>query len=155
MGAIPIGFLAGFVCAFAVSLKHKFGLDDSLDVVGVHFVGGWIGTICVGFFATTGTNPLGNNGVFYGGGGQFGGWNLVLHQVFAAGAVSIYSFVASLIIAFVINMFIKHRVSADTEDEGLDTAVHGESAYDFGNIGGGPAGGGGIPALVPRETVDA
>jgi ammonium transporter, Amt family len=154
MGAIPIGFLAGFICAFAVSLKHKFRLDDSLDVVGVHFVGGWVGTIAVGFFSTTGTNALGNNGVFYGGGGQFGGWNLVLHQIFAASVVSIYSFVVSLVIALVINLFIKNRVSAEAEDEGLDTAIHGESAYDFGNIGGGAAGGG-ATVVVPRETVDA
>ncbi len=69
MGSIFIGFIAGFVCAFAISLKNKFGFDDSLDVVGVHFVGGWIGTLCVGFFSTTGTNSLGNNGIFYGGGG--------------------------------------------------------------------------------------
>ena len=56
IGSIFIGFIAGFVCAFAISLKNKFGFDDSLDVVGVHFVGGWIGTLCVGFFSTTGTN---------------------------------------------------------------------------------------------------
>ena len=154
IGSIPIGFLAGFICAYAVSLKHKFGVDDSLDVVGVHFVGGWIGTICVGFFSTKGTNPLGNNGVFYGGGSN-GGWTLVLHQVLAAGAVSIYSFVASLVIALVINLFIKNRVKPEEEDEGLDTAIHGESAYEFGPIGGSLGGGGGIPAAKSRETVDA
>ena len=68
-GSLFIGFIAGFVCAYAISLKNKIGLDDSLDVGGVHFVGGWIGTILVGFFSTKGTNPLGNDGVFYGGGG--------------------------------------------------------------------------------------
>ena len=134
MGSIFIGFIAGFVCAFAVSLKNKIGLDDSLDVGGVHFVGGWIGTICVGFFSSTTTNPLGNNGVLYGGGGHFGGWNLVLHQIIAAGGVTIFSFVGTLIIGFVINLFVKNRVTEEEEYEGLDTAIHGESAYDFGGV---------------------
>src|SRR5262249_52621720 len=88
MGAIFIGFMAGFVGAFAISLKNKLGYDDSLDVVGVHFVGGWIGTLCVGFFSTTGTNSLGNNGILYGGKGHYGGWNLLMHQAIAAGVVS-------------------------------------------------------------------
>ena len=99
MGSIFIGFIAGFVCAFAISLKNKFGFDDSLDVVGVHFVGGWIGTLCVGFFSTKGTNSLGNDGILYGGGGHFGGWNLLLHQFLAAGAVTVFSFVGTAIIA--------------------------------------------------------
>ena len=86
LGSLFIGFGAGFVCACAIGLKNKFGFDDSLDVVGVHFVGGWVGTLCVGFFSTKGTNSLGNNGIFYGGGGHFGGWNLLMHQAGAAGA---------------------------------------------------------------------
>ena len=135
MGSIFIGVIAGFICAFAISLKGKFGFDDSLDVVGVHFVGGWIGTLSVGFFSTTGTNPGGNNGILYGGGGHFGGWNLLLHQFLAAGAVTIYSFVGTLIIATVINLVFKNRVPEEWEDEGLDTAMHGESAYDWGGVG--------------------
>jgi Amt family ammonium transporter len=136
MGSIFIGFIAGFLCAFAISIKNRFGLDDSLDVVGVHFVGGWIGTLSVGFFSTTGTNPLGNNGIFYGGGhGHFSGWNLLLHQFLAAGAVTIFSFVGTLIIGFAINLVVKNRVPEDWETEGLDTAMHGESAYDWGGVG--------------------
>jgi Amt family ammonium transporter len=135
MGSIFIGFIAGFLCAFAISLKNKFGYDDSLDVVGVHFVGGWIGTLSVGFFSTTGTNSLGNDGILYGGGGHFGGWNLLLHQFLAAGAVTIFSFVGTLIIGYVINIFIKNRVPEEWEVEGLDTAMHGESAYDWGGVG--------------------
>jgi Amt family ammonium transporter len=135
IGSIFIGFIAGFGCAFAISLKGKFGFDDSLDVFGVHFVGGWIGTLAVGFFSTTGTNPLGNNGILYGGGGHFGGWNLLLHQFLAAGAVTVFSFVGTVIIAKVIGLFIDNRVSAEQELEGLDTSVHGESAYDWGGIG--------------------
>ena len=135
MGSIFIGFIAGFVCAFAVSLKTKFGFDDSLDVVGVHFVGGWIGTLSVGFFAAKSANSLGNDGIFAGGGGHFGGWNLLLHQFLAAGAVTIYSFVGTLIIGFLINLVFKNRVPEEWEDEGLDTAMHGESAYDWGGVG--------------------
>ncbi len=135
VGSLFIGFLAGFGCAYAISLKNKLGYDDSLDVVGVHFVGGWIGTLAVGFFSTTTTNSLGNNGIFYGGGGHFGGWNLLLHQFLAASVVTIFSFCGTLIIAYAINFFIKHRVSEEQELEGLDTAIHGESAYDWGGVG--------------------
>jgi Amt family ammonium transporter len=156
VGSLYIGFLAGAVCAMAISLKGIFGFDDSLDVVGVHFVGGWIGTICVGFFSSTGVNSLGNNGVFYGGSGHFGGFNLVWHQIAAAGAVTIFSFVGTIIIASVINLIVKNRVPEDVEDEGLDVAIHGESAYDFGPIGGGGSiGGHGHSASTPKERVDA
>ena len=154
IGSIFIGFIAGGLCALAISLKTRFGFDDSLDVVGVHFVGGWIGTLCVGFFSTRGVNPLGNNGILYGGGGQFGGWNLLAHQAFAALVVSVYSFVATFIIANVINLFIKNRVSAEAEDEGLDTAIHGESAYEFGPLGG-TIGSSGASSFAVRERVDA
>jgi Amt family ammonium transporter len=154
IGSIFIGFIAGFVCAFAISLKSKVGVDDSLDVVGVHFIGGWIGTLSIGFFSTTKTNPLGNDGILYGGGGHFGGWNLLFHQFLAAGAVTVYSFVATAIIALVINLVIRNRVSEDAEDEGLDTAIHGESAYEFGPIGG-SIGGLGTPTGTPKERVDA
>ena len=95
IGSIFIGLFAGVVCAFAISLKNRFGFDDSLDVVGVHFVGGWIGTLCIGFFSTSGTNALANDGILYGGGGKYGGWNLLLHQFMAAGAVTIFSFVGT------------------------------------------------------------
>ena len=151
-GSLFIGFIAGFVCAYAISLKNKIGLDDSLDVGGVHFVGGWIGTIMVGFFSTKGTNPLGNDGVFYGGGGHYGGFMLVFHQILAAGTVTIYSFVGTLIIATVIGLFFKNRVTEEAEYEGLDTAIHGESAYDFG---GGALSGGHIGTTVQEESAIA
>jgi ammonium transporter, Amt family len=148
-GSLFIGFLAGFGCAYAISLKNRLGFDDSLDVVGVHFVGGWIGTVCVGFFSTTGTNSLGNNGVFYGGGGKYGGWNLVLHQAMAAGAVSVYSFGATFVIAKAIGLVMKTRVTPEDEVAGLDTAIHGESAYDFGGVG---ASGQYLPALTGQTV---
>ena len=68
-GALVIGLLAGVGCAFAIRLKNRLGYDDALDVVGVHFVGGWIGTLALGFFSTDVTNPMANNGILYGGGG--------------------------------------------------------------------------------------
>ncbi|MDT4911270.1 MAG: ammonium transporter, Amt family [Pseudonocardiales bacterium] len=155
MGSIFIGLIAGVLCALAISLKTRFGFDDSLDVVGVHFVGGWVGTLCIGFFSTTGVNPLGNDGILYGGGGHFGGWNLLLHQFLAAGAVTVYSFVMTAIIALVINLVIRNRVSEEDELEGLDTAIHGESAYEFGPLGGQLGGSGGVPSTLPKATVDA
>ena len=151
VGSIFIGFFAGVICAFAIGLKNKFGFDDSLDVVGVHLVGGWTGTLCVGFFSTTGTNSLGNNGILYGGHGTWGGWNLLWHQAVAAGTVTVYSFVGSLIIALVIGIFVKNRVSPDVEFEGLDTAMHGESAYEFGPVGGS----GHFEPNASKETVTA
>jgi Amt family ammonium transporter len=150
IGSLFIGFIAGFACAFAISLKNKLGYDDSLDVVGVHFVGGWIGTLSVGFFSSTTTNSLGNNGIFYGGGGHFGGWNLLLHQFLAAGAVTVFSFVGTFIIAKVIGLVMQTRVSDEAELEGLDTAIHGESAYDWGGIG--TSGHMGSSAVATRTT---
>ncbi len=137
VGSLFIGLIAGAGCAFAIGIKNRFGFDDSLDVVGVHFVGGWIGTICVGFFSTKGTNSLGNDGVLYGGGGKYGGWNLVLHQIEAAAAVTVFSFVGTFVIAKVIGLFMKNRVTEEAEIEGLDLAIHGESAYEFVSVGGG------------------
>jgi Amt family ammonium transporter len=133
-GSLIIGLLAGGACAFAISLKNKLGFDDSLDVVGVHFVGGWVGTVSVGFFSTIVTNPLANDGVFYGGKGKWGGWSLVLHQITAAGAVSIFSFVGTFIIAKVIGLIMGNRVTEEEEIAGLDLSMHGETAYDFGPL---------------------
>ena len=155
IGSIFIGLLAGSICAYAINLKNRFGYDDSLDVVGVHLFGGWIGTLCIGFFSTTGTNALANDGILYGGGGKYGGWNLLLHQFMAAGAVTIFSFVGTFIIAKVIGLFFKTRVTEDEELLGLDLAIHGESAYDFGPIGGVGAGDY-VPAQAgSKERVDA
>jgi Amt family ammonium transporter len=148
IGSIFIGFIAGFVCAFAISLKNKLGYDDSLDVVGVHFVGGWVGTLMVGFFSTKGTNSLGNDGIFYGGGGKYGGWHLLLHQAEAAGAVTVFSFVGTFIIAKVIGLVMRTRVTEDDELTGLDLSIHGESAYEFGT-------GGGSSGFVPQQSASS
>ena len=130
--AVIVGLIAGAVCALAVSLKYRFGFDDSLDVVGVHFVGGWVGSLAIGFFATTQVNSaitdvLGaSEGLFYGGGvTQLG------RQFLGSLVVSVYSFVLAAIIALAVKAITGLRTSPDAEVEGIDVAEHAESAYDL------------------------
>nr|WP_208406804.1 ammonium transporter [Amycolatopsis granulosa] len=133
LGAIAIGAVAGAVCALAVGLKYRFGFDDSLDVVGVHLVGGLVGTLLIGLFATTSVNSLGADGLLYG-----GGWSQLGKQAAAAFAVLGYSFVLTLIIGGIIKVAGGFRVSKEDEVSGIDEAQHAESAYDLagGGIGG-------------------
>jgi Amt family ammonium transporter len=125
MGAIAIGLIAGGCCALVVPLKEKFGYDDSLDVVAVHLVGGVLGALLVGWFGTSQVN--GADGVFYG-----GGFELLGKQAEAIGAVMVYSFVATLIIALLVKYTIGMRVTPEQEQTGLDTTMHSESGYEFG-----------------------
>ncbi len=163
--ATLIGFVAGLLCALAVSLKYKFGYDDSLDVVGVHFVGGWIGSLAIGLFATDTVNSLitdglgASNGLFYGGGGEQLG-----RQAAASGIVSIYSFAIAAILALLIKVTIGFRASAQSEVDGIDVAEHAESAYDYSPGGGGGSSqgafalagiGGTKPAAPATETEEA
>jgi Amt family ammonium transporter len=120
-----------------VSLKYKLGFDDSLDVVGVHFVGGWIGSLSIGFFATTQVNSAmtdvlgGSNGIFYGGGAtQLG------RQFLGSLIVTVYSLVVAMGIAWVIKKTIGLRTSPEAELEGIDVAEHAESGYDLSTAGG-------------------
>ncbi|MFM8772869.1 MAG: ammonium transporter, partial [Actinomycetota bacterium] len=131
-GAIVIGLLAGVICAFAVTLKYRFGYDDSLDVVGVHLVGGIVGCLLIGFLATTEVNELGKDGLFYG-----GGWGVLWTQAIGAFAVMAYSFIVTLILAFIIKAVIGLRINRDDELSGIDVAAHAESAYELGDTGGG------------------
>ncbi|ESU47265.1 putative ammonium transporter [Streptomyces sp. HCCB10043] len=131
LGAIAIGLIAGVLCAMAVGLKYKFGYDDSLDVVGVHLVGGIIGSILVGFFATGGVQSDAA-GLFYGGGVEQLG-----KQVVGVVAVLAYSLVVSAVIALAIHKTIGMRVSEDDEISGIDQVEHAETAYDFSGTGGG------------------
>ena len=124
--AVILGVIAGAVCAFAVGLKYKLGYDDSLDVVGVHLVGGLIGTLFIGFMGSSGANALGVDGLFYGGGAT-----LLGKQALGAFSVLAYSFVVTLIIGFAIKYTIGFRVSQDVEVEGIDVNEHAESAYEF------------------------
>ena len=125
MGSIAIGLLAGIICALAVGLKNKFKFDDALDVVGVHLVGGILGALTIGFFATKMTNSAGANGIFY-----KGGWSLLEHQVVAVVAVVAYSFIATFILAKVLDKTIGLRINEEAEFAGLDLSQHGETAYE-------------------------
>lgn len=130
--AIVIGLLAGAVCAFAVTLKFKLGYDDSLDVVGVHLVGGILGTLLIGVFATTGVNALGKDGLLYG-----GGWGVLGTQAIGALSVLAYSFVITIILGLILKAAIGFRIDRDDEITGIDLAEHAESAYEFGEAGSG------------------
>ncbi|MFH5207134.1 ammonium transporter [Antrihabitans spumae] len=123
IGALIIGAAAGVVCCAAVSLKYKLGYDDALDVVGIHLVGGVLGTLLIGLLATD-EAPNAVAGLFYGGGfGQLG------RQTVAVLAVLAYTFIVTFIIAKVLDMTMGLRVDAETESGGLDSAIHGETAY--------------------------
>jgi ammonium transporter, Amt family len=115
--AIVLGLVAGAVCALAIELKYKWGFDDSLDVVGIHLVGGLIGTLYIGLFGT-------DVGLFMGGGGT-----QLMVQAIAAFAVMIYSFALAWLIGFAIEKTIGFRVKNEDEIAGIDTVVHGEEGY--------------------------
>jgi len=124
--AVVIGLISGTLCSLAVGIKYKLGIDDSLDVVGVHLVGGIWGSLSVGFFGTSVVNSVGVDGIFYGGGTE-----LLVKQTLGVGLVAAYSFVATLIIGFAIEKTIGFRVSRDVEVEGIDLKEHAESAYEL------------------------
>jgi Amt family ammonium transporter len=139
-GAIAIGAIAGAVCAWAVGLKFRFRLDDSLDVVGVHLVGGIVGTLLIGLFSTS-AGAGGIDGLFYGGGlGPLG------DQALGALIAIVWSGVATTIVGFAIKLTMGWRVSEEDEVNGIDLAQHGESAYDLHTGVGGAGGGSGVLA---------
>ena len=124
-GAISIGAIAGALCAMAVDLKYKFGFDDSLDVVGVHLVGGIVGTILIGFFEAS--NGL---GIFYG-----GGTSQLIAQIQGVLIVMAYTFVMTLIIGGLLVKYAGFRATKEAELRGVDLALQAESAYDFSDAG--------------------
>jgi Amt family ammonium transporter len=126
VGAVAVGAIAGIACAAAVGLKYKVGMDDSLDVVGVHLVGGLVGTLLIGFLSTSeGTGGI--NGLFYG-----GGWASLSDQFLAALFTIVWTGVLTTILAFAIKFTLGWRVSEEAEVEGIDFDQHGETAYDLG-----------------------
>jgi Amt family ammonium transporter len=155
VGAMFIGLIAGVLCALAVGLKYRFGYDDSLDVVGVHLVGGLVGTILIGFFAnvprdaegvaTTSTwAPDGAlDGLFYGGGAT----QLATQTVVALIAVVI-SGVMTLIIGLALKFTMGWRIPEEDETEGVDVTTHGESAYDIEP----QSGNGGMSGVLTSQT---
>jgi Amt family ammonium transporter len=126
LGALILGLLAGIASAWAVTRKYKFGYDDSLDVVGVHGVGGILGMLAIGLLATITANEAGANGLFF-----HGGTTQLNRQVIALVVVALFSFAATWLIATVIQKTIGFRVYRDDELTGLDTTFHAESAYDI------------------------
>lgn len=131
VGALAIGVGAGVFCALAVGLKFKFGFDDSLDVVGVHLVGGLFGTLMVGLVATK-EAPAAVSGLFYG-----GGTDQLVKQAIGAFAVLGYSAVATAILALIVKYTIGLRLDREDEAAGIDEAEHAETAYDFAVAGSG------------------
>jgi ammonium transporter, Amt family len=130
IGSIIIGILAGVGCAYAVGLKYKFGYDDSLDVVGVHFIGGMIGTLAIGLLADPeAPGAFGAAGLFYG-----GGFDQLWRQAVGAFAVAIYAFVVSYLIALAIKSTLGWRISAADELAGIDLAEHSEVGYDLSPV---------------------
>jgi len=124
--AVVIGFVAGILCSLAVGLKYIFNIDDSLDVVGVHLVGGIWGSLSVGIFGTAAVNSIGLDGLLYG-----GGTTLLMKQLLGVGLVFAYSFIATLIIGFAIEKTMGFRIKRENELEGIDLVEHAESAYEF------------------------
>ena len=126
VGAVVVGLAAGIVCSFAIGAKFRLGYDDSLDVVGVHFVGGVVGVLLIGLLATE-VMTAGPEGFFFGGGLlQLG------KQALAALVVAVYAFGASYLIAKLIDKVMGFRVSPEDESAGIDFTQHAETAYAEG-----------------------
>lgn len=126
ISSIIFGLVAGFVCYFAVQLKDRLGYDDSLDVVGIHGVGGVVGGVLLGLFSSLDVNE----------GGAAGGVDLLISQIIAMGSVIAYSAIMTFIIAMAIKATMGLRVSEEDEFAGLDVSIHGENVYasDHGQV---------------------
>ncbi len=121
--AMVIGFLAGSICYFAVSLKSKFDYDDSLDVVGIHGVGGILGSLLVGVFATVLINPDGANGLIH------GSWHLLWVQIISTAASIVFSFCGTWLILKILGRCTELRITEKQEMKGLDITQHSENCY--------------------------
>jgi Amt family ammonium transporter len=133
MAPIWIGFIAGALCYFAVSVKFRFGYDDALDVVGVHLVGGIVGSLLLGVFADRAFNPaVGHEGVLVDG----GSWELMGDQLIAVGATLVWSGVLTVVILKVLQRVIPGglRVSEEDEETGLDLTQHSEVGYSLDRV---------------------
>ena len=147
MSPIYIGLIAGVACCFAVGLKTKLGYDDALDVVGVHFVGGLVGSLLIGLFSDPsyfGTENM--EGLFFGGDAE-----LLLEQALANGVAIVWSFGVTLVLMLLLKATIGVRVSDAEESQGLDLAEHGETAYHSDAFGSSPVGG---PSVLERSPAD-
>jgi len=131
LGAMLIGLAAGLACSYAVGLKYRLGHDDSLDVAGVHGVGGVIGMLLIGVLATAAVTGH-DRGLAFG-----GGTGLLVRQAIAVVVVAVYAFGSTWLIAVAIQRTIGFRADPEQERAGLDLAVHGESAYELSAAHGG------------------
>jgi Amt family ammonium transporter len=149
LGALVIGLAAGAVCSYAVGWKFKLNYDDSLDVVGVHLVGGIIGTLLIGVFATTELTGK-TEGLLYGGGlTQLG------RQLVAVAAVGAYAFLVTYGIGKLLDKAMGLRASEEEERTGLDLTVHAETAYDHGVLGHGAPVGTSLTSASSAQKVDS
>jgi ammonium transporter, Amt family len=151
VGAIAVGLVAGGACAFAVSLKYRLGFDDSLDVVGIHLVGGVVGSLIIGLLASAAVQGEdGVDGLFYGGGlGQLG------IQTVAVLAVMAYSFVMSFILGKLVDKTIGFRITEEDELTGVDETTHAETGYDLGGVRSGGFAGGTTATVRATERAEA
>jgi ammonium transporter, Amt family len=124
-GAVAIGLLAGIVCYLAVAFKNKVHWDDALDVWGVHGVGGVLGCICTGIFASAAWNASGTNGLL------LGGTHFFLMETLSVVITATYSFGFSYAALWLINKVIPVKVTEKDEEDGLDSSIHGENAYEL------------------------
>jgi len=122
--AILIGFLGGVVCFLAVNSKGRFNLDDSLDVVGIHGVGGLLGTLCLGIFASSAVNPAGPDGLLFGSGAQ------LVKQFVGVVVVGAYAFVVSWVLFKIVHAAMGLRLEEEAEVQGMDSSEHSETAYN-------------------------
>lgn len=123
MSALVLGFVAGIICFWAVTLKWRFGYDDSLDVFGIHLVAGTLGMLALGLLAQKSLNGAGNNGLF------FGNASLLGTQLLTVGTAIAYSFLMTILILKVVEAVTGLRVTDEEENAGLDLSHHGEAAY--------------------------
>jgi Amt family ammonium transporter len=121
--ALFIGVAAGILCYIALNAKSRFKYDDSLDAFGVHGVGGTLGTLMAGLFASVAVNAAGANGAFFGNPKQF------FVQAAAVALVALYSFVVSFVILKALDFSMGLRIETEQETEGLDISQHGEAGY--------------------------
>ncbi len=143
VGSMVIGVLAGALCALAVGLKWRLGFDDSLDVVGVHLVGGAFGALSLGFLAQ-------GEGLFYG-----GDISLLGKQALAVGAVGGYSFVLAYAIGKALDLTVGFRIPAEDEVEGVDLFAHAETGYDIHSAGTGSSALTGKPSALAQAGADS
>jgi len=133
MSPIAIGLIAGVACCFAVGIKKKAGYDDALDVVGVHLVGGLLGSLLLGLFATKAVNPaVSSQGALMNG----GSWELMGEQLLAVGATLVWSFVLTIVIVKVLDLVMPGgiRVTPEDEEMGLDLTQHSETGYSLDRV---------------------